>query len=72
MVTKVNFLGIKLVLHLRCLSCQPQLVYWATLHLAGCHHLRCNASMAVECELDLLGLAWMKNSMQRKNIKHLM
>jgi hypothetical protein len=28
--------------------------------------------MAVECELDLLGLAWMKNSMQRKNIKHLM
>ena len=59
------------VLHARGLPTEPQLVGGASLHPADGHDLCSDASVAVEGELHLLGLAREEKAVQGEDVKHL-
>ncbi len=53
------------------LPAQPKLVGGPSLHTTGSHRPRSHTSMAIERELNLLGLARQQGAMQREDVKNL-
>ena len=71
LLSKVNVRGAEPVLHLRGLSSQPHSVCRPPLHAAGGHGLGGYVRVAVEGELDFLGLSRPQQPVQRQDVKHL-
>ena len=71
LLSKVDALVVESVLHVRSFTAESNLVSGSSVHLAGCHTLSGNVSVAIEGELDLLGLSGEQCAMQREDVKYL-
>ena len=71
LLSKVNETVVELVLHIGGLSTESDVIRGPSVHHTGCQTLSGNVSVAVEGELDLLGLTREQRAVEGKDVKYL-